>query len=170
MNLAFGSQNNFTDFFQVMPSDSNGKFIRMNIADGQIYCNDIGLKLPSVRDFAEFAVQFGSKVLETNYPNLNIDSSEILAETIEMRRMNFYPIHKYSKEKALSVDFYYNYSGFNKPAFMPELDGYLTSTENADWTATSNPSLVDNPVPNTFNTNGYIGPRIYRERFVTCIR
>lgn len=158
------------EFFQVMAKDENGSFLKMDQYHGIKYCEELGLRLPTARDFADFATRYGAQILPTSYPDLKVDTLELKEEMKLMASMNFYPIKSYSEEQGLKVSFYYNSKGFDRPEFMPKLDGFLSSTKNAYWESTGDPLLSTDPVPETFNTNGHIGPRIYRKRYVTCIK
>lgn len=68
------------NLYEKVEVDQSGKPVLISHKDASYLCLLRGLRLPTAREVAEDAATSGLKVQDTQYPNLDISSPEIIAE------------------------------------------------------------------------------------------
>lgn len=143
--------------------DGDGGFLITTQEAATQYCASIGSRLPTAREFAEYAQSLGAVgVRETKYPEMDSESGEVRAEIIQNGSERYYAIYKKNKDGAFAVDFYYNPIGYEYPLDPPRQVRF--------WTSSTNPR---DPIwADIFE--GYTGlitdaPKASKDFFVACV-
>ena len=118
--------------------DKNGKVLIMNQYDAEKYCANLekdgktDWRLPTVREQALLSQSMGAKgIKETQFAEIKSSDARVSAEITQMGKDNYYPIYKKNAAGDTVVDFYFNYSGYQKP------DGDLG--QNWFWSSSVHP-------------------------------
>jgi len=97
--------------------DAHGKVRTMNQYDADKYCKSIGSRLPTARELALYSQSLGARgILETSYSGIDSASSKVQTEITQMDKEGYYPIYTKNSAEKTVVDFYFNYSGYQRPA------------------------------------------------------
>ena len=97
--------------------DAHGKVRTMNQYDADKYCKSIGSRLPTARELALYSQSLGARgILETSYSGIDSASSKVQTEITQMDKEGYYPIYTKNSAEKTVVDFYLNYSGYQRPA------------------------------------------------------
>lgn len=97
--------------------DSNGRVRHMNQYDAERACREQGSRLPTARELAVYSQSLGARgIRETAHPGVVRTDSTVQAETEQMERDGYYTIYVANASSQPAVDFYFNYSGYQRPA------------------------------------------------------
>jgi hypothetical protein len=97
--------------------DANGQVRRLSQYDAERACREQGTRLPTVRELAVYSQSLGARVIrETAHPGVLWSDSRVSAEIAQMDRDGYYPIYVANSSGQRAVDFYFNYSGYQRPA------------------------------------------------------
>jgi hypothetical protein len=97
--------------------DANGRVRRMNQYDAERTCREQGTRLPTARELAVYSQSLGARgIRETAHPGVVTWDTTVRAEIEQMDRDGYYPIYVANSSGQRAVDFYFNYSGYQRPA------------------------------------------------------
>ena len=97
--------------------DANGRVRHMNQYDAERTCREQGTRLPTARELAVYSQSLGARgIRETAHPGVVMSDTTVRAEIEQMDRDGYYPIYVANSSGQSSVDFYFNYSGYQRPA------------------------------------------------------
>jgi len=102
------------------------------------YCAKQGGRLPTIRELAKLAVDYGARgIVETAFPNKSIKKSEVREEIAKMKTKGYQAIYTTYKEQGevsevrqTVIDFYYSEIGFE--AKEMNVDNIWSITPNFD--------------------------------------
>lgn len=138
---------------------ANIKFDEENTSFGNFkyatrYCSEHGMRLPTLREIAEWAVSRGGKgIKEAQFPNEPFfrapgGPGDARAEYNKNYDARWWIVPKYAGDKCdycVTADFYYNLEGFQIPKSWKNYGGgYEGAKEYAIWTTTPSGSLGGN--------------------------
>jgi hypothetical protein len=97
--------------------DANGRVRHMNQYDAERTCREQGTRLPTARELAVYSQSLGARgIRETAHPGVVTSDTTVRAEIEQMDRDGYYPIYVANSSGQRAVDFYFNYSGYQRPA------------------------------------------------------
>ena len=97
--------------------DANGLVRHMNQYDAERTCREQGTRLPTARELAVYSQSLGARgIRETAHPGVVMSDTTVRAEIEQMDRDGYYPIYVANSSGQRAVDFYFNYSGYQRPA------------------------------------------------------
>jgi hypothetical protein len=89
----------------------------MNQYDAERTCREQGTRLPTARELAVYSQSLGARgIRETAHPGVVTSDTTVRAEIEQMDRDGYYPIYVANSSGQIAVDFYFNYSGYQRPA------------------------------------------------------
>ena len=97
--------------------DASGRVRHMNQYDAERTCREQGTRLPTARELAVYSQSLGARgIRETAHPGVVMSDTTVRAEIEQMDRDGYYPIYVANSSGQRAVDFYFNYSGYQRPA------------------------------------------------------
>jgi hypothetical protein len=89
---------------------NSAKILEMNQLDAESYCKQQGTRLPTIRELATYAqAERNVKgIAKTNYPDIDVESSDVQSEIDKMNNNFYEPVYKIGKNNALTIDFYFS--------------------------------------------------------------
>ena len=97
--------------------DAKGRVRHMNQYDAERTCREQGTRLPTARELAVYSQSLGARgIRETAHPGVVTSDTTVRAEIEQMDRDGYYPIYVANSSGQRAVDFYFNYSGYQRPA------------------------------------------------------
>lgn len=97
--------------------NENGSVRHMNQYDADQYCRSRGSRLPTVRELALVSQSLGARgIRETAHAGVVRTEAAVQAEITQMSAAGYYPIYTMNGSNQPSVDFYFNYTGYQRPA------------------------------------------------------
>lgn len=126
-----------TTVLAVEPGDiikkTNGSILYTTKANAEKKCEEFGLRLPTFREYAEYAVSFGAKIRESSFKGKNINHPEVSQEIIQ-NMQNGYELQTAHLNGQDVIDYYYNSRGYKMPA-EEEMDNscFWTTTPANDY-------------------------------------
>lgn len=97
--------------------DASGRVRHMNQYDAEKYCLNLGSRLPTIRELAEESQKRGAKgILETAYPGVSANAPAVEVEREQMINDGYREIFTKNIADESVVDFYFNFSGYQRPA------------------------------------------------------
>ena len=95
----------------------DGTVLRMNQYDADKYCQAQGTRLPTIREMAAYSQSLGAKgILETAYPGVYYAFLKVDEEIKRMNTNGYDAIYTSNSAGETTVDFYFNYSGYQRPS------------------------------------------------------
>jgi hypothetical protein len=89
----------------------------MNQYDAERTCREQGTRLPTARELAVYSQSLGARgIRETAHPGVVTSDTTVRAEIEQMDRDGYPPIYVANSSGQRAVDFYFNYSGYQRPA------------------------------------------------------
>ena len=131
--------------------DAAGNVLKLNQPQAAVYCKNLNQRLPSAREYAQFAEQNGARVRETAFPGKPFDFAEVRTETDANQREKFYPVGLLNGEThEEGFYFYLNTEKYQAPNDEPSKSRF--------WTATvlTPPPLGDNLADMFWGSSGSI--------------
>jgi hypothetical protein len=96
---------------------TSGNVRHMKQYDAERTCRELGTRLPTARELAVYSQSLGArKIRETTHPDVATTDSTVRAEIAQMDRDGYYPIYVANPSGQRAVDFYFNDSGYRRPA------------------------------------------------------
>ena len=97
--------------------DTAGNVRHMSQFDAERTCRELGARLPTARELAVYSQSLGARgIRETTHPGVVTTDSTVSAEIEQMDRDGYYPISVANSSGRRAVDFYFNNSGYQRPA------------------------------------------------------
>jgi hypothetical protein len=112
---------------------NNGTILYTTYSEAEKHCEEIGMHLPTFRNYAEDAVSYGSKIRESAYKGQNSNSSKVSTEIIQNLKVG-YELQTTGRD---IIDFYYNANEYQKTNEDLENPCFWTTTQALDYGAWS---------------------------------
>lgn len=110
--------------------DSNQQVLFLSKPEAVALCESRGGKLPSNRQFAEFAIALGAAgIKETKYRDQG-NTPAAMMERANYRKQGYFILYMIDRFRQNVVDFYFKNVGFENPDFNNPEDQIFTWTEN----------------------------------------
>lgn len=110
--------------------DGNQQVLFLSKSEAVTLCQSRGGKLPSNRQFAEFAITLGAAgIKETKYRDQG-NTPAAMMERATYRSQGYFILYMVDRFRQTVVDFYYKNIGFENPEFSNSEDQLFTWTEN----------------------------------------
>lgn len=90
--------------------NNSSKILEMDQTSAESYCKKLGTRLPTVFELAKYAqAERNVKgIAKTNYPDIDVESSDVQSEIDKMNNNFYEPVYKIGKNNALTIDFYFS--------------------------------------------------------------
>lgn len=146
--------------------NENGSVRQMSQFDAEQYCRSHGSRLPTARELALVSQSMGALgIRETAHAGVVETDAAVQAEVSQMHYAGYYPIYTMNTSNQPSIDFYFSYIGYQRPA------GDLGN--NFFWTSTVHPDHFDLAYGLSGATGfiyDYDRNYSYADRAVRCLR
>lgn len=135
----------------------DGSVSHMNQYDSEKYCLAQGSRLPTAKELAKESQRLLAKGVHAHAKHLgvSVDSYAVNTEIDQMRRDGYRPIYTKNSSGQKVVDFYFNNSGYERPA--GELGNYFF------WSSSVHPVYSDY----AYGLYGYDGDFVYDSRHIS---
>jgi hypothetical protein len=111
-----GSEINGPLIWEEIATDTNGNALHMSNEGSEKYCRAQGARLPNARELALHAQSLGARgIRETAFPDVSEKDAHVSEEMRLMHGDGFIPIERANSAHQLTVDFYYNKTGYKPP-------------------------------------------------------
>lgn len=107
----------------------DGSLLLMNFSEASAYCKTRGTRLPTVREFADYAYQHGARgTRETAYPNIATTEKNVYLEGLSNFHSGGYVALKKRSEtnRFIVINFYYSNEGY----IAPQVDDFQAWTSS----------------------------------------
>lgn len=112
----------------------NGTVIYTTKTLAEKRCEKQGLRLPTFRDYAEYAISFGAKIRESGHKGVNSNDPKVAPEIIQNMQDGFeLQTARLSENGRDVIDYYYSNKGYTRPAEEMEESCFWTTTPALDF-------------------------------------
>ena len=112
------------------PRDSEGDLLLLHFEQAQAFCEARGTRLPTIREYMDFATKYGNKIRETAFPSER-QGKALIEERIRNAAEGYFAVFN-GKSR---VDFYFNPREYSYP-------GRSILETIGHWTLSRNPSRM----------------------------
>jgi hypothetical protein len=131
---------------QYPPKSKRGYLPYVEFREATAYCKNLGMRLPTAREYAKYAQSLGAKgVRETAFASASINDPRVKEEIAKNSNEKFFAVFKspvfetytdypQTPDSRILIDFYYSSDGYTKPSGARLDDRYWTSSADPDQT------------------------------------